>query len=107
LGTGRSTRTEHDTGLRRESGEQELRAEWADLLFRKIDHADDLATDELLGRVQLGDLRAGLAFSVRAEINPDLAGRMTCLRKRFDAKHGSDHEADPLELVPAEWRPIR
>jgi hypothetical protein len=57
-------RTEHDTGLRRESGQQELRAEWADLLFCKIDHADDLATDELLGRVQLGDLRAGLAFSV-------------------------------------------
>src|SRR5690606_27819550 len=69
-------RGDHHARFGMEAGQQELRAERADLLFRKIDDAHDLPADQLLGRIERGDLRAGLAFAVRPEIGPYLPRRL-------------------------------
>src|SRR5690606_21891216 len=91
-----------DTVFGWKSGQQELRLQRTDLLFGKIDHADNLPTEQILGRIKRNDLRTGLALAIRAEIDPDPIGRLACLGKFLDAgDRAGDHE-HTLEFTPTE-----
>src|SRR5690348_15559936 len=71
---------EHHTLRRGKTGEQELRAERANLLFGKVDHANDLPTHEVLGLVQRHDLRAGFFLAIGSEVSPHLPRWFACFR---------------------------
>ena len=95
-----------DAVFSRETGQQELRAQRANLLLREVDHADDLATDKIVGRIQRGDLGAGPALAIRAEINPDLVGRLVRLGKCLDPRDRAGNHVHALEFTPAQQRVV-
>ena len=84
-----------------EARDQHFGLERADALRRKVDDADHLAADQLVLAVQRDDLRARLADAdLRAEVDPQLPGRLARLGKVEHFENRSDTQLDALEIGP-------
>ena len=78
--------------------DQHLRAEPGDPAGREVGHHDHLAPGEFLRPVALGELGARLANAqLRAEIDAELVGGPTGLRKGAGLEDAADPEVDLLE----------
>lgn len=91
---------EDDAALRvREAEGEYFREKRPDLFGRKVDDCGDLAAEELLGRVQVDDLRgAFLNADLGAEIDRQLISRLARLGERVDPLDGADAYVDLLEI---------
>jgi hypothetical protein len=72
------------------AGEEEFGHDGADLLWREVDDADDLAADEVFGGVEVGDLGTRVSDAdAGTEVDGDFLGGLACLGEGFDVGDGA------------------
>src|SRR5699024_1537557 len=80
---------------------QALRPDRADLFFGEIDHCHDLAADQILRVVVLGDLRAGFAHAdFRAKIDMQHMSGIAGLGKGLRVEHFADAQLHLFKVGP-------
>src|SRR5699024_6516322 len=95
-------RTQHDMALLvMKARHQALRPDRADLFFGEIDHCHDLAADQILRVVVLGDLRAGFAHAdFRAKIDMQHMSGIAGLGKGLRVDHFADAQLHLFKVGP-------
>jgi hypothetical protein len=78
-----------------------LRNERADLFGREIDDGDDLASEQIVAGVEVGDLCARFSSSdFRTEIDRQFPRRLARLGKILDGEDRPDAQLDAREIIP-------